>query len=259
MVCCTLGQSRGPLGSQEVVLAETSRHDHRGNRLLAAMSPETLAILDQDLKQVSIAQGGVMFEPGAPLDTIYFPQTGLVSLLILTGTGEALETATVGREGAVGLQGRFGTRFSFTRAVAQIGGRFTAIRAARFAELVDGNAAVSNLFSRYSEVLLAEAQQIAACNAVHNGVSRLARCLLRIADRIDSEELPMTQETLAEMVGMRRTSVTLLAQELKEKGLIRYSRGHIVIINRKGLESSACECYQALHQDRLPVTLGVNL
>jgi hypothetical protein len=95
----------------------------------------------------------------------------------------------VGREGAVGLQGRFGTRFSFTR---QIGGRFSSIRAARFAGLVDGNAAVNNLFSRYSEVLLAEAQQIAACNAIHNGVSRLARCLLQSADRTCRDEMPLT-------------------------------------------------------------------
>ena len=200
-----------------------------------------------------------MFEPGAPLDTIYFPQTGLVSLLILTAAGDALETTMVGREGAVGLQGRFGSRFSFTRAVAQIGGRFSSIRAARFAELVDGNVAVSNLFSRYTEVLLAEAQQIAACNAVHDGVSRLARCLLQSADRTGSDQLAMTQETLAEMLGVRRTTVTLLAQALKEKGLIRYSRGHIVITNRTGLESSACECYRALHQDRLSATLGVEL
>jgi CRP-like cAMP-binding protein len=157
------------------------------------------------------------------------------------------------------LQGRFGTRLSFTRAIAQIGGRFSVIGAARFAELVDGDAGVGNLFSRYTELLLAEAQQIAACNAVHNGVSRLARWLLQSADRIGSDELPLTQETLAEMLGMRRTTVTLLAQVLKAKGLIRYSRGHIVITNRKGLESSACECYHTLRHDRLPVTLGIKL
>ena len=182
-----------------------------------------------------------MFEPGAPLDTIYFPQTGVVSLLILTANGETLETTMVGREGAVGLQGGFGTRFSFTRAIAQIGGRFTSVRASRFAELVDGDAAIHSLLSRYTEVLLAEAQQIAACNAVHSGISRLARCLLQSADRVGSDQLALTQETLAEMLGVRRTTVTLLAQALKEKGLIRYSRGHILITNRKNLEDCACE------------------
>lgn len=200
-----------------------------------------------------------MFEPGAPLDTIYFPQTGLASLMISTGTGNTVETTTVGREGAVGLQGGFGVRFSFTRAIAQIGGRFTSIRAARFAELVDGNPAIHDLFSRYTEVLLAETQQIAACIALHNGVSRLARYLLQSADRIGSDELQLTQETLAEMLGMRRTTVTLLAQALKEKGQIQYGRGHIVLTNREALENSACGCYRAVHHDRLPAALGVRL
>jgi CRP-like cAMP-binding protein len=240
-------------------LAETSRHDYRDNRLLASLSPETLTSLERDLRHVSIAQGAVMFEPGAPLDTIYFPQTGLISLLVVTQTGDTLETATVGREGAVGLHGSFGKRFSFTRAVTQIGGRFSVIGAARFAELVNGTAAVHNLISRYTEVQWAEAQQIAACNAVHDGVSRLARCLLQSADRIGRDELPLTQETLAQMLGVRRTTVTLLAKTLKAKGLIRYSRGRIILANRKGLENSACECYHAVGQDQMPLTIGARL
>lgn len=240
-------------------MAETLRHDHRDNRLLAAMSPETLAILDRDLKQVSLAQGAVMFEPGAPLDTIYFPQTGLVSLFAVTLTGDTVETATVGREGAVGLLGSLGERFSLGRAVAHIGGRFSVIGASRFRELVDGKGVVRDLITRYTEVLWAEAQQIAACNAVHDGVSRLARYLLQSADRIGSDELSLTQETLAEMLGVRRTTVTLLAQALETKGMIRYSRGRIVITNRKSLENIACECYHAVRHDRLLLTIGVRL
>jgi hypothetical protein len=128
------------MGSQEVVLAETLRHDYRDNRLLAALSSETLASLDRDLKHVSIAQGA-------------FPQTGLISLLVVTLSGDSIETATVGREGAVGLHGSFGERFSFTRAVTHIGGRFSIIGASRFAELANGNTVVRNLISRYTEVL----------------------------------------------------------------------------------------------------------
>ena len=199
-----------------------------------------------------------MFEPGAPLDTIYFPQTGLISLLVVTLSGDTVETSTVGREGAVGLQGSFGQRFSFTRAITQIGGLFSVIGAARFAELVNGTPAVHNLISRYTEVQWAEAQQIAACNAVHDGVSRLARYLLQSADRIGRDELPLTQETLAQMLGVRRTTVTLLAKTQAE-GLIRYSRGHIVLTNRKGLENSACKCYHAVGQDQMPLTIGARL
>ena len=197
-----------------------------------------------------------MFEPGAPLDTIYFPQTGLISLLVVSLTGDAVETATVGREGAVGVHGAFGKRLSFTRAITQIGGRFSVIGATRFAEFVNSNVAVRNLMSRYTEVLWAEAQQIAACNAMHNGVSRLARYLLQSADRIGTDELPLTQETLAQMLGMRRTTVTLLAQTLQEKGLIRYGRGHIVLTDRKGLEKGACECYHAVRHDQFAITIG---
>jgi CRP-like cAMP-binding protein len=211
------------------------------------------------VRGAAIAQGAVMFEPGAPLDTIYFPQTGLISLLVVTLSGDTVETSTVGREGAVGLHGSFGERLSFTRAITQIGGRFSVIGAGRFAELVNGDPAVGNLISRYTEVLWAEAQQIAACNAVHDGVSRLARYLLQSADRIGGDELPLTQETLAQMLGVRRTTVTLLAQILKTKGLIRYSRGHIVLTNRKALENSACECYRAVRHDQLPLTIGVRL
>lgn len=117
------------------------------------------------------------------------------------------------------------------------------IGATHFGDLMSSDAAVRNVMSRYTELLWAEAQQIAACNAIHNGVSRLARHLLQSADRIGTDELPLTQEILAQMLGVRRTTVTLLAQTLKEKELIRYSRGHIVLVDRKGLENSACECY----------------
>jgi CRP-like cAMP-binding protein len=247
------------LGSQETVLAETVAQGHRDNRLLAALPSETLANLDRDLKHVSIKQGAVIFEPGAPLDTIYFPVTGLISLVVVTRNGATVEAATVGREGAVGLHGAFGKRLSFTRATAQIGGHFSIIGAACFEQVVGGSGQVRKLISHYTEVLWAEAQQIAACNAVHDAGSRLARWLLQSADRIGSHQLPLTQEYLAQMLGVRRTTITLLAQTMQEKGLIRYSRGRIVIVDREGLEACACECYHVIRHDRLPLTLGVHL
>jgi CRP-like cAMP-binding protein len=220
------------LGSQEAVLAEAVGQGHRDNRLLAALPAQTLANLDRDLKHVSIAQGAVIFEPGAPLDTIYFPQSGLISLLVVTRNGDTVEAATIGREGAVGLHGALGKRLSFTRATAQIGGRFSIIHAGSFEQVVNGSGQVQKLISQYTEVLWAEAQQIAACNAVHDARSRLARWLLQSADRIGSDQLPLTQEYLAQMLGVRRTTITLLAQTMQENGLIAYSRGHIVIVDR---------------------------
>jgi CRP-like cAMP-binding protein len=211
------------------------------------------------LKQVPLAQGEVVFEPGAPLNQIYFPQSGLISLLIITKDGGSVEASTVGREGAVGLHGGLGKRTSFTRATTQIGGTFSVIGASRFGEIADGNATVRDLISRYTEVLWAEAQQLTACNVLHDASSRLSRWLLQSADRTGDDNLMLTQEYLALMVGVRRTTITLLAQAMQEKGLIRYRRGRIVILDRPGLEACACECYHVIRHDRLPHTLGMSL
>jgi CRP-like cAMP-binding protein len=232
---------------------------HRDNRLLAAVPTQILALMDRDLKQVSLAQGTVLFEPGDRVETVYFPRTGLISLLVVTKDGGTIETATIGREGAIGLHGALGERRSFTRATVQVGGMFAVIRAARFESIVNGSAPVRDLISRYTEVLWAEAQQIAACNAAHDAASRLCRWLLQSADRIGSDRVPLTQEFLAQMLGVRRTTVTLLAQAMQTKGLIKYSRGNIDIIDRKQLEACACECYEVIRHEKLPLAIGVNL
>jgi CRP-like cAMP-binding protein len=223
------------------------------------MSPEMLAQMGRDLRAISLTQGVVIYEPGDPLDEIYFPQTGMISLLIVTEDGGSIETATVGREGAVGLHRGLGARRSFTRATAQIAGRFFVIRAAQFAPIVRDNAALRDLIARYTEVLWAEAQQIAACNAAHHASSRLCRWLLQSADRIGSDKVALTQEFLAQMLGVRCTTVTLLAQSVQKKGFIKYSRGHITILDRPSLEACACECYDIIRHDKLPVKLGVKL
>jgi CRP-like cAMP-binding protein len=246
-----LGQLR------RAILADTAAKRHRDNRLLAALPPDTLALLDRDLKQVSFQQGAILLEPGDRLEDIYFPQTGLISLSVLGRDGGAIETATVGREGAVGLHGGLGGRRSFTRATTQIGGRFSAIRAEPFAHIANGSAPVRHLILCYTEVLLAEAQQGSACNAVHGAGARLCRWLLQCADRTESEDLPLTQEALAQMLGIRRTTVTLLAQALQVRGLIKYRRGHIVLLDRKGLEQCACECYHVTRHEKLAPALGV--
>jgi len=247
-----LGQLRRP------TLAHTAAQGHRDNRLLAALPPDTLALLDRDLRQVSLQQGAILLEPGDPLEDIYFPQTGLISLLVIGRDGGAIETATVGREGAVGLHGGLGGRRSFTRATTQIGGRFSTIRAGRFEHIANGSAYVRDLILRYTEVLLAEAQQIGACNAMHAARARLCRWLLQCADRTGRNELPLIQEFLAQMVGVRRTTVTLLAQEMQVRGLIKYRRGRIVLLDRKGLEECACECYDIMRHEKLAPALGVH-
>jgi CRP-like cAMP-binding protein len=232
---------------------------HRANRLLAALPPRTLAAMAGDLRETSIPQALVIYEPGDPMEEVYFPQTGLISLLVVAEDDRAIETSAVGREGAVGLHRGLGPRRSFTRATVQIGGRFSTMQANRFESFARAHEPVRDMIACYTEVCLAELQQIAACNAVHDASSRLARWLLQCSNRTDSERLPLTQEFLAQMLSVRRTTVTLMAQTLQRKGLINYSRGQIRILDREGLEGCACECYRVIRHDKLSRAIGVKL
>jgi len=177
-----------------------------GNRLLAALPDDVFTHLEPDLRQLTLPQGVVCYGAGDPIDQVYFPHTGMISQLIATGDGDMVETSSIGREGAVGLQCGLGSRLSFTRATVQIPGRFSAISAARFEQAASVNAGLRDLIMHYTETLWAEAQQNAACNAIHDGSSRLCRWLLQCADRTGSEQLLLTQEFLAEMLGVRRTT-----------------------------------------------------
>jgi CRP-like cAMP-binding protein len=230
-----------------------------GNRLLASLPEDALLLLEPDLRQLTLPQGVVCYSAGDPIDQVYFPQTGMISQLVTTGDGDMVETSSTGRDGAVGVQCGFGPRLSFTRTVVQIPGRFSVIAAARFEHAVSRSAALRDLVLRYTEMLWAEAQQNAACNAIHDGYSRLCRWLLQCADRTGSDQLLLTQEFLAEMLGVRRTTVTLLAQELQKRGILRYSRGRITILDRPALESCACECYGAVKHDTLSQRIGIKI
>jgi CRP-like cAMP-binding protein len=230
-----------------------------GNRLLAGLPDDTFAQLEPDLRPLTLTQGVVCYAAGDPIDQVYFPHTGMISLLVATGEGDVVETSSIGREGAVGLQCGFGPRLSFTRAMVQIPGKFSTISAARFEHATGKSAALRDLIVRYTEMQLAEAQQNAACNAIHHGSSRLCRWLLQCADRTGSEQLLLTQECLAEMLGVRRTTVTLLAQEMRKRGIVRYSRGRITILDRAELESNACECYKAIKHENLSLKIGIKI
>jgi CRP-like cAMP-binding protein len=227
-----------------------------GNRLLAAFPADCVTFLEHDIKQTMLPQGAICHGAGDPIDQVYFPQSGMISCLVATGEGELIETSAVGREGAVGLQAGLGHRTSFTRAVVQIAGKFAMVPAHRLENAANRNPALRELIVRYIETLWAEAQQNAACNAIHDGSSRLCRWLLQASDRIGGDQLLLTQEFLAEMLGVRRTTVTLLAQELQKKGILHYSRGRITIADRARLEACACECYDAVRRDSLSHKIG---
>jgi CRP-like cAMP-binding protein len=230
----------------------------QGNRLLAALDSAIRTVIDGAIRVVSLRRGTVLYERGDVIDDIYFPHNGVLSCVVPTSDGETAETAIIGREGAFGLHSGLGKRMSFQRVVVQIGGEFSTIPARNFRRVAD-DISVRDLIGRYTEVLLAEAQQIAACSTLHTAEQRACRWLLQTADRVTSNTLLLTQELLGEMLAVRRTTVNFVFQQLRAKRLVDYRRGQVEIKDRAGLESCSCECYEVIRSDRLPGSIGIQL
>jgi CRP-like cAMP-binding protein len=219
------------------------------NRLLQRLSPDGRSQLKPLLKEVELETGTVLHRPGEAIDYVYFPTSGLISLLAIMQTGDAIETAVIGREGVVGGDvGSEGTH-SFSQAMVQIEGSALRVGAAHFVNLLEGNTGFRTLVNRYLSVVLLQAQQSAACHAFHSIEARLCRWLLHSADTVESDVVRLTQEFLSHMLGCQRTSVTMAAHALQTSGLIRYTRGKIEILDRPTLEDCACECYGVLRRE----------
>jgi len=197
---------------------------------------------------VPLRQGQILQEQEALVEEVYFPLNGVLSLISVMAGGELVETATVGREGAVGAFGGLGPWHAFSRASVQLPGTAAMIAVTHFQAAARQSGHIRDLILRYKEALLAQVQQTAACNALHQVEARLARWLLQTLDRADDASLPLTQDFIAQMLGVRRTTVTAVAGKLQELGLIRYHRGHIVVLDRARLEETACECYAAIRR-----------
>jgi CRP-like cAMP-binding protein len=216
------------------------------NKLLSGLPRDQFELLAPHLSTRELAQGLVLLEPGEEFDRVYFPLGGMLSLLVVMHDGKAIEIATVGREGVVGAMAGLGLYKSSARVVVQLPMTVTEMAASQFRKAVDNSHPVRDLCIRYNEVLLVQARVTAACNALHPVESRFCRWLLQSADRAESDTVELTQEFLAEMLGVRRTSVTEVASNIQRLGAITYSRGVIQIVDRGALESLACECYQTL-------------
>jgi CRP-like cAMP-binding protein len=220
------------------------------NHLLASLPENEYALLQPHLKDVPLKQGTVLAEQGEVIEHVHFPHSGMVSIVIVLSEDEkSVETATVGREGAVGAVAGLGERKANARAIVQVEGHGARISARLLQAAVKQSPFLRDFIVHYQEMLLHQAQQSTACNALHEARPRLCRWLLQTRDRLDSDIVALTQEFLAQMLGVRRTTVTELARGLQSKGLVRYKRGKIEILDRRGLEECACECYEALrHQ-----------
>jgi CRP-like cAMP-binding protein len=216
------------------------------NKLLASLPRDHFDRLAPHLSTASSPQGVMLTEVGDEVDQIYFPHSGMLSLLSVMRDGKAIETATVGREGVVGAMAGLGLYKSLVRVVVQMPLVGAKIAASQFRTVAAGSDPIRNLCIRYNEVLLSQARVTAACNALHPIEARFCRWLLQSADRAASDTITLTQELLAEMLGVRRTSVTEVASKVQSVGAISYSRGVIKILDRPALMRMSCECYQTL-------------
>ena len=219
------------------------------NKLLSTLPRDQFDLLAPHLSTRELAQGLMLLEAGEEFDRVYFPHRGMLSLLVVMGDGKAIETATVGREGVVGAMAGLGLYKSSVRAVVQLPMSVTSIAASQFRKIVENSNVVRDLCLQYNEVLLLQARVTAACNVLHPAESRFCRWLLQSADRAESETIQLTQEFLAEMLGVRRTSVSDVAGHIQKLGCITYTRGVIKIVDRIALESHSCECYRMLQKD----------
>lgn len=214
------------------------------NNLIAALPHTQFALLLPRLEKVSLTFGEVLYRPGEPIQHVYFPIDSLVSLLTLVEGHQALEVGLVGHEGMLGIPLALGVKESPVRAMVLGSGQALRMTAADFLIEFQKNETFKRQVFRYTYELMVQMTQTAACNRFHCVEARLARWLLMTRDRVLSNHFHLTQELLGDMLGVRRAGVTKAAGALRDRNLISYNRGEINIVDRTGLESAACQCYQ---------------
>jgi CRP-like cAMP-binding protein len=223
--------------------------DPRQNQLLAALPDAALQRWRPHLEYVEMHLGEVLYESGGMLAHVYFPMTAIVSLLYVMESGASAEIAVVGNDGILGVSLFMGGESTPSRAVVQSAGHGFRLRAALMKVEFDRAGPVLHLLLRYTQALITQMSQTAVCNRHHSLDQQLCRWLLLSLDRSQDNELNMTQELIANMLGVRREGVTEGALKLQQAGLIRYARGHITVLDRKGLEERSCECYAVVKKE----------
>jgi len=219
------------------------------NHLLGALPTEEFDRLSAHLKLVPMPLGEVLYEPGEQLQYAYFPTTSIVSLHYVMESGASAETAGVGNEGMVGIALFMGGDTTPSSAVVKTAGHGYRLERRVLKQEFDRAGLFQRLLLRYTQALMTQMTQTAACNRHHSVEQQLCRWLLSTLDRVPSQELIITQELVASMLGVRREGITEAAGKLQLDGFIRYRRGHIAVLNRSGLESRACECYAVVRAE----------
>jgi CRP-like cAMP-binding protein len=223
--------------------------DPLANQLLAALPPAEWERWQPLLEPVELKLGQVLYESGTPQSHVYFPATAIVSLLYVMENGASAEIAVVGHEGIVGVSLFMGGNTTPSRAVVQSAGQGFKLAARHMKLEFDKAGPAMHLLLRYTQALITRMSQTAVCNRHHSLDQQLCRWLLLSLDRLPGSELVMTQELIANMLGVRREGVTAGALKLQEAGLIRYARGHITVLDRAGLEKRTCECYAVVKKE----------
>jgi CRP-like cAMP-binding protein len=224
-----------------------------GNRILSALSPSDLKLLTPQLRNCLFEQGSILLEQGRGIEHIYFPHTGMISLVTVLEDGGSLELAAIGLEGVIGAALADGTGEAPLRAIVQVAGKGSRIATEHFDAALRKSGRLREVIDHHSEAMLAQVVRTVACNATHAAEARLSRWLLMVHDRVEGDTINLTQEFLGQMLGVQRTTVTLVARSLQTAGLIKYRRGRIEIVDRDRLEEAACDCYEInrRHFDRL--------
>jgi CRP-like cAMP-binding protein len=216
----------------------------QSNAILASLSASDAAALRPHLRATHLQQKMVLYEAGDLIKAVYFPINAVVSLVVSLATGEMTEAAMVGQDGAVGMGSALDGKVALSRAIVQLSGDAMVCDLSAFRGAAMQSESLISRIMRHELALFAQAQQSTACMAHHEVDARLCRWLLRARDLSGSDQLPFTQEFLAEMLGVRRTSVTAVARTLQEAGMVKYTRGKIEILDAEGLHDGACECYE---------------
>jgi CRP-like cAMP-binding protein len=216
------------------------------NDLLASLSLEDFEYIRPNLRSIDLIGEAVLVEVGGAITRVYFPQSGIISFVVRLATGDAVEVAMVGRDGAFGAAPALDGQISPNTAVVQMAGKALALDVPLLQIAAEHSVSFRAALIRYEQVIQAQALQSAACNASHSVESRLSRWLLRARDLTGCDTLAFSQESLAQMLGRHRNSVSIVASSLQEAGLIRYSRGQIEITDLEGLMKRSCECYGTL-------------
>jgi CRP-like cAMP-binding protein len=219
------------------------------NKLLAALPQEEYEHLLPNLETIPLRLKQILYQPNEPIQYVYFPNSGVISLINIMEDGGAIEVATLGNEAMVGIPILLGADQVPAETFVQVPGEALRMKVSVFKREVTPGSSLHTLLLRYTQTLINQIAQSAACNRLHSVEERASRWLLLTQDRVNSDEFPMTQEFLSQMLGVRRATVSEVAAALQKAGLISYQRGKITILDRQGLESASCECYQIVKQE----------